>query len=94
MLDKLQELKRQSEESNERLSNLVISEKSTNGMVEIAMNGQRELKSLTIHGELSEIDKEELEDSLHNTISAVLLRVNKANEDEVMSSAMSIFPGM
>lgn len=94
MLEKLQSLKQQADESKNRLEALEVSEESGGGLVRITMNGNRKLKSVQINADLKTIDKEDLEDMLTVALSRVLEKVNDLNEKEVMSSTKSLFPGM
>lgn len=94
LINKLQDLKRQSEDSKARLSEMEITEDAGNGLIRLSMNGNRELKSLEINADLSQFDKEDLEDLISVAFNRALQRVNDLNEKEVMSSAQSLFSGM
>lgn len=94
LLQKLQELKRQSDESKERLNDLLITEESGSGLVRITMNGNRVLKSIEINAELQTLDKEDLEDLLCVAFNRALDQVNAMNEKEAMTSAQSLFTGL
>lgn len=94
MLNKLSDLKRQSEESKDRLENLVITEDAGGGLIQVSMNGNRKLKSIKINSDVSSMENEDLEDLLTVAFNRVLEKVNEVNEKEVMSSAQSLFPGM
>ncbi|MDX2359816.1 MAG: YbaB/EbfC family nucleoid-associated protein [Crocinitomicaceae bacterium] len=94
MLDKLQGLKNQADESKSRLENMRIEEDAGGGLIRIAMNGNRKLESIEVNADLNTIDKEDLEDLLTVAFSRALDKVNEINEKEVMSSAQSLFPGV
>ena len=94
MLEKLQSLKQQADESKNRLEILEVSEESGGGLVCVTMNGNRKLKSVQINADLKTIDKEDLEDLLTVALSRILEKVNDLNEKEVMSSTKSLLPGM
>ena len=94
MLEKLQHLKQQSEESKEKLNGTLITEDAGGGLVRITLNGNRELKGLEINGSLNDLDKSDLEDLLTVAFNRALGKVNELNEQEVMSSARNLFPGM
>jgi DNA-binding YbaB/EbfC family protein len=94
MLEKLQNLKQQSEESKEKLNGTLITEDAGGGLVRITLNGNRELKGLEINGSLNDLDKSDLEDLLTVAFNRALGKVNELNEQEVMSSARNLFPGM
>jgi len=94
MLEKLQHLKQQSEASKEKLNNTLVTEDAGGGLVRITLNGNRELKGLEINAELNDLDKSDLEDLLIVAFNRALDKVNNLNEQEVMSSARNLFPGM
>ena len=94
MLEKLQHLKQQSEASKEKLNNTLVTEDAGGGLVRITLNGNRELKGLEINPELNDLDKSDLEDLLIVAFNRALDKVNNLNEQEVMSSARNLFPGM
>ncbi|MFZ9029212.1 MAG: YbaB/EbfC family nucleoid-associated protein [Crocinitomicaceae bacterium] len=94
MLEKLQHLKQQSEASKEKLNNTLVTEDAGGGLVRITLNGNRELKGLEINAELNDLDKSDLEDLLTVAFNRALEKVNNLNEQEVMSSARNLFPGM
>ncbi|MFT5778028.1 MAG: DNA-binding protein YbaB [Crocinitomicaceae bacterium] len=94
LLNKLQDLKRQTDVSKDRLEDIVITEESGGGLVRISMNGNRKLTSFEITGDHAVIEKEELEDLVSVAINRVLDKVNDLNETEVMSSAQSLFSGI
>lgn len=94
LINKLQNLKRQSEESKTRLAELEITEEAGNGLVRVSMNGNRELKSVKINADVSQFETEDLEDLICVAFNRALDKVNELNEKEVMSSASSLFSGM
>ncbi len=94
MLEKLQHLKQQSEASKEKLNNTLVSEDAGGGLIRVTLNGNRELKGLEINAELNDLDKSDLEDLLTVAFNRALEKVNSLNEQEVMSSARNLFPGM
>jgi len=94
LINKLQNLKQQSEESKTRLAELEITEEAGSGLIRISMNGNRELKSVEINADLSQFDKEDLEDLMCVAFNRALEKVNELNENEVMSSAQSILSGI
>ena len=94
ILEKLKHLKQQSEESKEKLNHTLITEDAGGGLVRITLNGNRELKGLEINASLSDIDKTDLEDLLTVAFNRALDKINVLNEQEVMSSARNLFPGM
>ena len=93
LLGKLSAMKAQAEETKARLENLHATEEVGGGLIRITLNGNRKLIDLTINGDHSTMDKEELEDLLSVAINRVLDKVNDLNEQEVMQSAQSLFKG-
>ena len=93
MLTKLQGMQAQAETSKSKLNELYVTEDAGGGLVRITMNGNRKLESLEINADLSTIDKEDLEDLFSVALTRVLDKVNKINEQEVMSSAQALFSG-
>lgn len=94
MLNKLQVLQKQAEESKSRLDAIKIVEDAGGGLIRISLNGNRKLESLEINADLSVITKEDLEDLISVALTRALDRANALNEQEMMSSAQSLFPGM
>lgn len=94
MLEKLQHLKQQSEESKEKLNNTLVTEDAGGGLIRVTLNGNRELKGLEINADLSDLEKSDLEDLLTVAFNRALEKVNALNEQEVMSSARNLFPGL
>lgn len=94
LINKLTELKRQSEDSKDRLAELEITEEAGNGLIHISMNGNRELKSVKINADRTQFENEDLEDLICVAFNRALDKVNELNEKEVMSSAQSLFSGM
>ena len=64
LLEKLQKIKSEAENSKLRLEREIIEEVSTNEEVRIKMRGNRTVQSIEINSDLSHLDKEELEDIL------------------------------
>lgn len=93
ILNKLEDLKKQADESKNRMESLEFSEESGGGLIRITMNGNRILKTVEINADLQQIEREDLEDLLCVAFNRTLEKVNLANEKEVMSSAQSLFPG-
>lgn len=91
MLEKLQRMKTEAENSKLRLEKEIIEEVSTNGVVRIQMRGNRTIQSIEITSNHANLDREELEDLLLITFNRALEKVDQLNEKEVMTSAQSFF---
>ena len=94
MLDKLSAMKKMADESKEKLNQLTVEGESGGGLIRIELNGNRDLRSFSIHGDHTQMSKEDLEDLISVALSRALEKANAVNEQEVLSSAKSVFPGL
>lgn len=94
MMDKLQEMQKKAEEIKERLNHIYVKGESGNGLIEVQMTGNRELKSIQINEELSNFDKEELEDLLILAINKAIKNANEVNDSEMKGAASGILPNL
>lgn len=93
MINKLEGLKQEAEESKLRLEATEICEEAGGGLVRIVLNGNRKIKSLEINADLRNLEKSDLEDLIVVAFERALDRANALNESEVISSARNLFPG-
>ena len=96
MMGKLKEAQRKIEETKERLNTVWLDEKSSDGLLEVTINANRTLKSITIDDALLQ-DKEQLEDYLILTLNKAIESASKVNETELAAVAkegMPNIPGM
>ena len=93
LLNRLHDIKQQAEASKTKLNGVSVTEESGGGLVRVTMNGNRQLLSVDINTPLSSMDKEDLEDLLCVALNRALDKVNELNEQEVMDSTKSLFPG-
>lgn len=91
---RLAEMKRVAEESKNRLENIIVEGESDGGLIVVAMNGNRVVKSVKVNTDFKTMDNEDLEDLLCVAFQRVMDKVNSLNEQEVMSSTKNLFPGM
>lgn len=94
MMEKLQQMQQQAEETKEKLENLKVEGEAGGNLVLVEMNGNRKLTNLQINTDLKEMDKEDLEDLLTVAMNRALEKANKLNESEMANSAKGLFPGM
>lgn len=94
MLDKLNAMKNLADESKKKLDTIIVEGESDGGLIKIELTGNRDLKSVTINADHTQITKEDLEDLFSVALNRALENVNKVNEQEVMNSAKSMFPGL
>lgn len=93
MLEKLQAMQGQAEQTKEKLSQLTVEGEAGGGLIIVQMDGNKKLKKLTINTELSSMEKEDLEDLLSVAIERALSEADKINEKEMAASAKNLFGG-
>jgi nucleoid-associated protein EbfC len=96
MMGKIKETQQKVEETKNRLNHVLVDEKSNDGLLEITVTANSEIKSITIAEDLLQ-DKEMLEDYLINTLNKVLTKARNINETELAAVAkegMPNIPGM
>lgn len=91
MLAKMQDLKLKADESKAKLGQQIITEEAGGGLIRVSMNGNRMLTNLEINADLSSIEKEDLEDLLSVAIKRTLEKIESIQEQEMMTSAQSLF---
>ncbi len=94
MMEKLQKAQQEMEESKERLSHVIVDAESTckTVFVEITANGV--IKKIDVRKELSELDKEELEDLLIMTLNKGYEKANTLKEQEMARVAQNSMPNI
>ncbi len=96
MMNKLKEAQQKVEATKERMKGVLIDEQSSDGLLEVTITANREIKKISIDDELLE-DKEQLEDYLILTLNKAIEKATKINEAEVSAAAkdgMPDIPGM
>lgn len=96
MMGKIKETQQKIEATKQRLNSVLVDEKSSDGLLEITMTANREIKNLHIADELLQ-DKEMLEDYLITTLNKVITKATNINEAELAAVAkedMPNIPGM
>ena len=91
MLEKMQQ---SLEESKARLSQIKVLGEAGGGLVKIELDGNRKLTSLEINADLTQIDKEDLEDFLSVALSKAMEEAGRVNELEMANSARQFMPGI
>ena len=84
MMGKLKETQAKVEATKERLNTVLVDEKSSDGLLQITITANREIKSIAIDNELLK-DKEQLEDYLILNLNKAIERLNKRAGDMVTS---------
>lgn len=96
MMSKLKETQQKVEETKKRLDFILIDEKSNDGLLEVTLNANRKIKSITISDDLLN-DKEMLEDYLVTTLNKAIEKATNVHETELAAVAkegMPNIPGM
>lgn len=96
MMGKIKETQEKIEATKQRLNSVLVDEKSSDGLLQVTMTANREIKSLQIADELLQ-DKEMLEDYLITTLNKVITKATNINEAELAAVAkegMPNIPGM
>lgn len=96
MMGKLKETQAKVEETKKRLDSVLVDENSGDGMLEVTLTANRELKSIQIDDKLLE-DKEQLEDYLILTLNKAIAKATAIQEAELAAVAkegMPNIPGM
>lgn len=96
MMGKIKETQEKIEATKQRLNSVLVDEKSSDGLLEITMTANREIKNLHIADELLQ-EKEMLEDYLITTLNKIITKATNINEAELAAVAkdgMPNIPGM
>ena len=96
MMGKLKETQQKVEATKARLDTVMVDEKSSDGLLQITLTANREIKNITIDESLLE-DKEQLEDYLVLTLNKAIKKATEVNEAElgaVAKEGMPNSPGM
>lgn len=96
MMGKLQEAQKKVEETKKRLDTVLIDEKSSDGLLQVTLTANRNIRSLQISDELMN-DKEQLEDYLILVLNKAIKKASNINEAELAAAAkdgMPNIPGM
>lgn len=94
MFGKLQEMQQKAEESKKKLDQISVQGEAGGNLVIVELTGNKTMKSLTINTELSQMDKEDLEDLLTVAFNRALEAAEEVNQKEMQSSAKGLFPGL
>jgi len=94
MMKKLQEMQQKVEETKARLDTITVEGKASNGKVTVTMTGNRKVNAISINEELTNLDKEELEDLLVIATNDALQKAERVNESEMKAASAGMLPGM
>ncbi|MGB5376841.1 YbaB/EbfC family nucleoid-associated protein [Muriicola sp.] len=96
MMGKLKETQAKVEATKQRLNSVLVDQNSADGMLEVTLTANRELKSIRIDDQLLN-DKERLEDYLILTLNKAISKATAIQEAELAAVAkegMPNIPGM
>ena len=93
MMGKLKETQQKVQETKERLNTVMIDEKSSDGLLQVTLTANREIKSITVDEALLQ-DKEQLEDYLVLTLNKAIEKATKVNETELAAVAKEGMPSI
>lgn len=96
MMGKLKETKEKVAATKERLNTVLVDEKSSDGLLQITITANREIKNIQIDDALL-ADKEQLEDYLILTLNKAIAKATEVHETEIAAVAkegMPNIPGM
>lgn len=96
MMGKLRDTQIKMEATKKRLDTVLLSEKSSDALLQVKISANRELKEISIDDRLM-ADKEQLEDYLILTLNKAISEATKVNETElgaVAKEGLPNIPGM
>jgi hypothetical protein len=96
MMGKIKETQAKVEATKNRLDSILIDEKSSDGLLNITITANRNIKNIEINESLLE-DKEQLEDYLVLTLNKAIKKASDINDAElaaVTKEGMPDIPGM
>lgn len=91
MMNKIKETQQKVEETKKRLSNVTMDEQSSDGLLQVTITANREIKNIRIADELLQ-DKEQLEDYLVLTMNKAIQKAGSVHEAELAAVAREGMP--
>ncbi len=93
MMGKLQETQAKVEATKKQLDTVYLQEKSSDGLLNITITANREIKNIEVKDELLE-DKEQLEDYLVLTLNKAIKKASDLHEEELGKVAREGMPNI
>ncbi len=93
MMNKFKEAQKKVEETKKRLDTVLVDEQSADGLLEVTVTANREVKSIRIDDQLLE-DKEQLEDYLILTLNKAITQATQVHETELAAVAKEGMPNI
>lgn len=94
MMGKIAEAKKKVEEAKQKLEHISVSGESGNNKVKVIADANRKVKEVTIAGDLTDYDKEELEDLLTVAVNKAIENANAVQEAELSAAAKDVMPNI
>jgi hypothetical protein len=91
-MQQLEEMKRQTEQTRERLEGISMEAESPGGGVRVSINGNRRVLGITVSPELLS-DAESLEDMLVIAVNRAIEKAGNVHETEMGAIARNMMPG-
>lgn len=93
MMKKLQEMQAAVATSKERLATIKVTGEAAGGKVTVESDGNRKITQIKINADLSQLDREELEELILIATNNALEKAEKVNEQEMAQNAGKFMPG-
>ncbi len=96
LMKQAQKMQEDMQRAQDEIANMEIIGQSGGGLVSVVMNGQHELKKVTIDDSLVGDDKDMLEDLVAAAVNDASQRLAEASKDKLsgLTSGMELPPGM
>jgi nucleoid-associated protein EbfC len=97
MFDKMKQLmdmQRKMQEIKRELENTDFEAASPDGLIKIIMNGSQEVKTVNIQGDLSSIEKENLEKTIKDTYNRAIKRSHEIATQKMKDISGLNLPGL
>ena len=94
MMGKITEAKKKVEEAKQKLGGISVSGEASNGKVKVIADANRKIKDISIQGDLSHYDKEELLDLIAIATNKAIENANAVQEEELSAAAKEVMPSI
>ena len=96
LMKQAQKMQEDMQKAQEEIANMAIEGQSGGGLVKVMMNGQHELRSVSIDDSLVGDDKDMLEDLVAAAVNDATQRLAVASKDKLsgLTDGMELPPGM
>ena len=93
LMGKLGDMKSKMAEVKTRLSSVTVKGESSDGQVSVIMDGNKVVKDVIVSYELSNTEKEELQEMIVQATNRAIAQAEKMYEAEMAASAKNFLPG-